>query len=170
MTAISRPARSAPVVVRRARPSDVEACARIVAADNLWRRYGITLVRARRALRDGLGAAGRALAVAARGSEVVGFVLYRLEGTFHHSGYIRWIAVAPHARGQGIGADLMRFAESQIFKRGPNIFLMVSDFNSGAQAFYRALGYSEVGAIGDYIVTGVTERLYRKTIGPIGMP
>lgn len=61
----------------------------------------------------------------------------------------------------------MRYAESQIFKRGPNVFLMVSDFNASAQAFYRALGYTEVGMIRDYVVPGVTEHLYRKTSGPI---
>jgi ribosomal protein S18 acetylase RimI-like enzyme len=101
------------------------------------------------------------------GGHIVGFVAYHPRGIFHHSGYIRWIAVAPHVRGRGVGRCLMRFAEGRIFRRGPNVFLLVSDFNQGAQAFYKKQGYTEVGAVPDYIVPGITERLYRKTRGPI---
>jgi ribosomal protein S18 acetylase RimI-like enzyme len=76
--------------------------------------------------------------------------------------------VAPAARGRGVGERLMRHAEERIFRRGPNVFLTVSDFNRRAQAFYRKLGYTEVGAIRNYVVAGITERLYRRTVGPIG--
>lgn len=176
------------VVVRPARQGDVEACARLVADDPLWRRYGVTLAGARKALRAGVGlrgarglrgaqgSQGRAgqalggdgsLVVATLGGQVVGFIAYHLRGAFHHSGYIRWITVAPHARGRGVGRRLMRFAEERIFKRGPNVFLMASDFNEEAHAFYRKQGYTEVGAVPDYMVPGITERLYRKTRGPI---
>jgi ribosomal protein S18 acetylase RimI-like enzyme len=61
----------------------------------------------------------------------------------------------------------MRYAEARIFERGPNVFLLVSHFNRAAHAFYRKLGYTEVGALHDYIVRGVTERVYRKTRAPI---
>lgn len=162
------------VTVRRMRAEDVEVCARIVAADPLWRRYGVTLPGARRSFRRALAAqrgrvaAGTAeLAVACEDRRVVGFVWFRVEGTFHHSGYVRWIAVAPAARGRGIGERLMRHAEERIFRVGPNVFLTVSDFNTRAQAFYRRLGYARVGALTDYVVPGVTEWLYRKTLGPI---
>jgi ribosomal protein S18 acetylase RimI-like enzyme len=153
------------------RPEDAESAARIVAGDPLWQRYAVTLPRARRALRhalaQGAAAAAGEIAVASREGRPVGFVWYRRDGTFHHSGYVRWIAVAPEARGQGVGERLMRYAEARIFRRAPNVFLMVSDFNRQAQAFYRRLGYTEVGAIPDYVVPGITERLYRKTRGPI---
>lgn len=155
-------------------PADVEACAAIVGGDPLWRRYGVTAAAARRALR-GVLAAGRAraaetgeVAVARRRGTVLGFVWYRRSGTFHHSGYIRWIAVAEAARGLGVGRRLMAHAEARILARGPNVFLMVSDFNVGAQAFYRTLGYRQVGAVPDYVVRGVTELVFRKTLGPIG--
>jgi ribosomal protein S18 acetylase RimI-like enzyme len=82
---------------------------------------------------------------------------------------VRWIAVALAARGRGVGERLMRHAEDRIFRRGPNVFLTVSDFNRRAQAFYRKLGYTEVGAIRNYVVPGITERLYRKTRGPIAV-
>lgn len=63
----------------------------------------------------------------------------------------------------------MRHAEERILRKGPNVFLLVSGFNRGAKAFYKRLGYREVGVIPDYIVPGITERLYRKTTGPIGI-
>ncbi len=168
---------AARVTVQRMRPDDVEPSARIVAGDSLWRRYGLTLSRARRALRGALAQAARGpvearaageIAVAREGGRPVGFIWFRLDGTFHHSGYVRWIAVAPAARGRGVGEQLMRYAEERILRRGPNVFLTVSAFNRRAQAFYRKLGYTEVGAIPNYVVPGITERLYRRTVGPIG--
>ncbi len=165
------------LTVQRLRSSDVESCARIIAGDPLWQRYGITLSRARRVLRQALAqaaggtTAARAvgeIAVARAAGRPVGFVWFRREGTFHHSGYVRWIAVAPDARSRGVGRRLMQFVEARVLPAGPNVFLLVSDFNRAAQAFYRQLGYTEVGALPDYIVPGITERLYRKTRAPIG--
>jgi len=161
------------LTMRRGQRSDIEACARIVVTDPLWRRYRLTLPRARRVLREAMGRReGRSrnraeLAVATLDGSVVGFVLYHLHGTFHYSGYVRWIAVATMARGRGVGAALMRHAEAHIFRTGPNVFLTVSDFNRRAQAFYRALGYRNVGAIPNYVIPGITEILYRKTRGSL---
>jgi ribosomal protein S18 acetylase RimI-like enzyme len=171
--------------LRPLRPADIDACARIVAADPLWRRYGVTLARARRAFRravsprpsrtlrgtrarpaGGAGLAAGEVAVADRGGRVLGFIWFHRLGTFAHSGYVRWIGVAADARGQGIGDRLMRYAERRVFRAGANVFLMVSHFNRRAQAFYRRLGYTRVGAVPDYVVPGITEYVYRKTRGP----
>ncbi len=162
--------------IRPLRAMDIDPCARLIAADPLWKRYHVTLARARRQLREVLAATHRErgrtgeageFAVAHSGGQVVGFIWFRLDGTFHHSGYIRWIGVAPHVRGQGVGASLMAYAERKIFARGPNVFLMVSAFNTGAQAFYKRLGYTEIGAVSNYAIRGITERLFRKTRGPL---
>jgi ribosomal protein S18 acetylase RimI-like enzyme len=152
----------------------VDACARIVADDPLWQRYGLTFARARTVIRGALPRrAGRGarpggqFAVARVGGEIAGFVWFRPEGTFHHSGYIRWIGVAPAARGRGVGRRLMAYAEDRVFRSGPNVFLLVSDFNRRAHAFYRRQGYTRVGAIPDYVVPGITEYVFRRTRGPI---
>lgn len=164
------------VVIGPLRTADIERCAEIVASDPLWQRYGSTRARARRAFGHALSAGRRGgwaaratgeVAVARTAAQVVGFVWFRLEGTFHHSGYIRWVNVAPEARGRGVGERLMHYAEERIFRRGPNVYLLVSEFNVRAQAFYRRLGYVRVGAIPDYLVWGISERLFRKTRGPI---
>ncbi|MGQ0569249.1 MAG: GNAT family N-acetyltransferase [Armatimonadota bacterium] len=163
------------LTIRRLQRTDIEACARIVAGEPLWRRYGQTARRARTTIREALGSRGSSrasgaageFAVARQGRDVIGFIWFRLDGTFHHSGYVRWVAVAAGARGRGVGARLMEYAERRIFRRGLNIFLLVSDFNRGAQAFYRKRGYTRVGAVPDYLVPGITEYLYWKTLGPI---
>ena len=162
--------------IRPLRASDIDPCAQLIAADPLWKRYHITLARARHLLREVLAATHRGggrtgeggeFVVAHSAGQVVGFVWFRLDGTFHHSGYIRWIGVAPHVRGQGVGASLLAYAERKIFARGPNVFLMVSAFNTGAQSFYKRLGYTEIGAVHNYTIRGSTERLFRKTRGPL---
>jgi ribosomal protein S18 acetylase RimI-like enzyme len=166
----------ASLIIRPLRATDIAACAHLIAEDPLWQRYHITLPRARRILRGALAAAHRStsrareageFAVAHQDKQVVGFVWFRLEGTFHHSGYIHLIGVAPHARGRGVGARLMAYAERKIFARGPNVFLMVSAFNTKAQAFYKRLGYTAIGKVPNYAIRGITERLYRKTRGPL---
>jgi ribosomal protein S18 acetylase RimI-like enzyme len=165
--------------IRPLRAIDIDPCARLIATDPLWQRYHITLTQARGQLRKvfaathpggrGTGETGE-FAVAHSAGQVVGFIWFRLEGTFHHSGYIRWIGVAPHVQGQGVGAELMAYAERKIFTRGPNVFLMVSAFNAGAQKFYKRLGYTQIGAVPNYAIGGITERLFRKTRGPLSAP
>jgi ribosomal protein S18 acetylase RimI-like enzyme len=163
-------------VVRSLLKADVEVCARIIAGDPLWQRYGLTLPRARTAIRSALAPRGDhrrpvgEFAVAEQVGQVVGFIWFRTEGTFHHSGYVRWVAVAPEARSRGIGRVLMQHAEHRILEQGPNVFLLVSDFNRRARAFYRNRGYTRVGALPDYVVPGITEHLLRKTRGPIARP
>jgi len=54
----------------------------------------------------------------------------------------------------------MATAETIIGREAPSVFLLASDFNEDAQAFYRRLGYQQVGAIPDYVVPGITELIY----------
>lgn len=98
---------------------------------------------------------------------VVGFVVYAIEGTFVYSGYVQSVAVAPDAQRRGVGGRLMEAAEAAILGRGPNVFLLVSQWNTDAQRFYERRGYRRVGEIPDYVRRGITECVYRKTLGPI---
>lgn len=151
--------------IRALRSTDIPACAKIVSTDQLWKRYDISLGRARAIFKAHRRQDRIYVAVADR--HVVGFVWFLLRGTFAHSGYIRWIAVAASAQEQGIGSALMDFAERQLLRAGPNVFLLVSAFNRQAQQFYRRRGYQAIGTISDYVVPGIAERLYRKTRGPL---
>jgi [ribosomal protein S18]-alanine N-acetyltransferase len=93
-----------------------------------------------------------------------GFLLLYLQGPFR--GYIQTICLVPEVRGQGLGTAVLRWAEERIFRESPNVFLCVSDFNTGALRLYRRLGYELIGALPDFLVAGSAELLLRKTRGP----
>ena len=97
--------------------------------------------------------------------EIVGFVILQMTGAF--VGYIQTVGVIPEWRNRGIGTNLIRFAEKRILREAPNVFICVSSFNKGAERLYRRLGYEVVGELRDYIVTGHSETLMRKTIAPL---
>ena len=103
--------------------------------------------------------------VAFAGDELAGFIVLQMSGAF--TGYIQSIAILPDWRNKGIGRRLMRFAEKRIFVETPNVFICVSSFNQNAQAFYKRLGYVVIGELKNYIVSGHSEILLRKTVGPL---
>lgn len=91
-----------------------------------------------------------------------GFILlasYGLAG----SPYIASVAVAADERGQGVGSQLLRFAERRFQGRG-HLFLLVSSFNWHAQELYRRQGYEQVGELKDYCVAGHSEFLLHKAL------
>ena len=102
--------------------------------------------------------------VAHVGGDLAGLIALDMRGSF--AGYIRVLIVASAHRSQGIGAQLMQFAEERVFRESPNVFLLVSSFNPRAQQFYQRLGYQRIGELKDYVIAGATEILMRKTIGP----
>jgi ribosomal protein S18 acetylase RimI-like enzyme len=97
--------------------------------------------------------------------EVAGFVVIHMRGGF--VGYIQSIGVLPGWKSQGIGTRLMDFAEERIFGESPNAVICVSSFNERVQRFYKRRGYHVVGELADYIVSGHSEILLRKTLWPL---
>ena len=154
------------MTTRPMRATDVDACVSLMRGIPLWIEYGVTPERARAIFADAVGGSSAGL-VAEDDGRVVGFVVYRLRGTFVHSGYILDVGVAANAQNRGVGNLLMDAAETEILRHGPNVFLLVSAFNTRAQQFYERRGYQRIGEIPDYIRRGTTEVLYRKTLGPI---
>ena len=141
--------------------AEIEACARMMQASEPW----ITLGRGYEAGLGMLRDETRERQVALLDGVLAGFFVVTLQGPL--AGYLQTICVAPEARGKGVGGALMRHAEALVFARHPNFFLMVSDFNTPAQAFYSRLGYSVIGALHNYLIEGRSEILMRKTLGPI---
>ncbi len=140
---------------------EIEACARLMAGSEPW----ITLGRTYEEAILMFGDPARGVYVADLDGAVVGFLILRLEGAF--SGYLQSVAVAEECRGRGIGSRLVRFAEERILRQTPNVFLCVSSFNDRALALYRRLGYEVIGELRDFVVSGHSEILLRKTIGPM---
>lgn len=81
------------------------------------------------------------------------------------SPYIKSLVVEPKFRGQGIGYELLRFAEDLFSAESKHIFLCVSSFNDRARKFYERCGYFAVGVLKDYIVSGEDEILMQKRFG-----
>lgn len=142
-------------------PSEIETCARLMAASEPW----ITLQRGYADSLRTLYSPEKEIHVAVRGTEILGFIVLNLHGGF--VGYIQSICVAPQWRSRAVGRKLVAFAEERVFREYPNLFICVSSFNQAAQRFYRNLGYLVVGELKNFLVDGHSEILLRKTIGSL---
>jgi len=103
------------------------------------------------------------LLVARAGDRVVGFAL-STPGVLLGE-YLKILAVEADRRAAGLGRRLMEELERRAFARWPNVYLCVSDFNTGARAFYRRIGYEEVGVLRGLLLPGKGEILMRKSAG-----
>jgi len=140
---------------------DAAACARLMATTDPWLTLGRTYEESLAVVSD----PAREVYVARRGGAFAGFLVLNMRGAF--VGYIQTVCVVPELRGSGAGSELVRFAEERIFRESPNVFMCVSDFNPRARALYERLGYRVVGELTDFIVSGRSEILLRKTIAPL---
>ncbi len=94
----------------------------------------------------GAGADDRAVFVAEHHGEVVGFVTVteRTHFTGEVEGYVGELAVAETGVRVGTGRALMAAAEAWVRDRGlRRVSLETGSANTGARAFYAALGYGE---------------------------
>jgi len=143
--------------------ADIGPAAEVIAAGEIFRRYGIDHERAARNLRE---VPGETL-VARAGGEVIGVAVYRIDGRLPIPAYLQTLAVKPGWRSRGVGSILLRAVEDRVFATGPNLFLYCTEDNDGARRFYEREGYQVVGRVPDLLLPGLVEVLYRKTIGPI---
>jgi len=139
---------------------DVADCRRLVLASEPWMTLGYGEADAQAIARS---SAADNLIVAYAGDRVVGFAL-SISGVLLGE-YLKLLAVESDHRAAGLGRRLMEALERRAFARWPNVYLCVSDFNAGARAFYRRIGYEEVGTLRDLVVPGSGEILMRKTSG-----
>lgn len=144
-----------------AQPSDLETCARFMAASDPWKTIGRDYAACLGTLRDDT----RERVAAWSGDEIAGFIILNLGGPL--IGYIQTVCVSAAFRGTGVGSELITWAERRIFAVASNVFLFVSSFNDGARRLYERLGYRVVGEVPDYLIRGASEILMRKTLGPL---
>ncbi len=155
-------------LVRPATAGDLHALARALAPLPLLVRYGQSAERLETGLRAALG----------RGDGVLvwddgdprGLAWYLDRGTFGMGGYLRLLAVAPTVTGGGVGSALLRAYEAGVFAASPHAFLLVSDFNTGAQRFYERHGYARVGVLPRLVLPDVDELIYWKPRPPADRP
>lgn len=141
--------------------SEARFCAEFIVASDPWITLGLTFEQA---LQRVLDTTGREIFVATVSDQIVGILILQRVGLVN--GYIALLAVHPGWRCRGIGSQLIAWAEERIFRQSPNVFLCVSSFNTHAQKLYERLGYQRVGELPDFVVSGHSEFLMRKTRGP----
>ena len=143
--------------------SEVEAkqCANLMACSEPWITLGRTFEDSLKILLD----SSKEIYLAFLDNQHAGFIIINMKGAF--IGYIQTICISPEFRGKGLGTKLIQFAEERIFSETPNVFMCVSSFNKEAQKLYERLGYEVIGELKDYIVSGYSEILLRKTIAPL---
>jgi ribosomal protein S18 acetylase RimI-like enzyme len=127
----------------------------------LMKRYNLTVARAAANFETGM-ARGDWLVTADGESAACGFAWGMPRGAFGRSPYLRLIGVRADAAGKGVGAALLGEIERRGAEEADDLFLLVSDFNQDAQRFYRRHGYEQVGALPDYVLSNVSELIFRK--------
>ena len=157
-----------PIAIRALRTDDIPTVALWVADMPLWQRYGLTTARARRLLSGGLAADDVLLVadVPAPEGTACGLAWCLPRGAFGRSPYLRLLGVRADFSGRGIGGALLEALEHRLAGAAGELFLLVSDFNVAAQAFYRRHGYTQIGAIADYVLPQVAELIFWKRLSP----
>lgn len=155
---------SASPLIRGYCGDDRNAVVRLLADSDPWRRLGYGDADWDRLFQGIFSSQGRQGYVVQADGGVAGVALLRER--FLLGAYLELLAIAPEARGQGLGSALLAQVETLVFTQGKNLFVCVSDFNDGARRFYARHGYREIGPIPDLLIPGSAELLLRKTLGP----
>lgn len=147
------------VTIGVADDDDREWCAQLMATSEPWITLGRTIDQTRPLFQR----KDSELFIARHNGMPRGFLLLRDRGIVY-SPYIASLAVAPEARGLGIGGRLLDFVEDRARPGAKHIFLCVSSFNTRARALYERHGYAVVGELKDYVVDGLSEYLMSKRL------
>ncbi len=136
-------------------------CAARIAATEPWKSINFPAEQVLQRLTN----SKREVFIAELEGQIAGALILHLDGVLN--GYLQTIVVFSEFQCRGLGKQLMNFAEEKIFRQSPNVFLCVAHFNEHAQKFYAQLGYKKVGELENYLQSGMTEILMRKTRGPL---
>lgn len=154
--------------IRPLTASDIPIIAEWIASDPLWQRYQYSAAAASDGLTQALERGDLLLTADLDGARACGLGWCMPRGAFGRSVYLRLLGVQLGHHGAGVGAALLDAAEQRAARVAREMFLLVSDFNDGAQRFYRRQGYEPVGAIPGYVLPDVTELIYWKRLSSPG--
>ncbi len=153
-----------PHIIRPMTADDVPIIAHWMMQVPLWQRYRIDEENARGQFQAALQRQDILLvADVDAATRACGFTWVMPHGGFGRA-YLRLIGVQPDYSGAGLGAALLSETEKIVAEHSAGLFLLVSDFNTDAQRFYRQHGYRPVGAVPAYVLPDVTERIFYKPL------
>lgn len=78
--------------------------------------------------------------------------------------YIELLGLSPDYRGQGIGKQVLAWAETEARREAKNLWVVTSSFNHQALNFYQSLGFSPIGPIQGLVTPEHDEILLRKCL------
>ncbi len=151
------------ITIREMTSDDIPIIAAWMVSVPLWQRYGLTAERAAVSFSAGLQR-GEWLLVGDADRPACGFAWIMPQGVFGRSPYLKQIGVQPDVTNSGLGGLLLAEAERRAAQVADDLFLLTSDFNDAAQRFYIRHGYTQVGAVADYVIPNVTELMFRKRL------
>lgn len=147
-------------MIRPLAPDEVERLAARLAGLSLLQRYRRTAGALERDLTAALARGQDLIVHAAAGDEPDGLAWFLRDGTLGIGGCLRLLAVVPGREGRGVGAALLAAFEAALAGWSGHAFVLVSDFNRGAQGFYARHGYAQVGRLPALIAPDVDELLF----------
>jgi GNAT superfamily N-acetyltransferase len=151
--------------VRPALAADVAPLAAGLAGLDLMKRYGRGEAKLAADLAQAVSA-GDGLLLAVEAGRPVGMTWFLRQGTLGLGGYLKLMAVLPGAQSRGLGAGLLAATEGTLARTTGHGFLLCSDFNGPAQAFYQRHGWTRVGALPGLVLPDVAELIYWKRLRP----
>ncbi|WP_161882639.1 GNAT family N-acetyltransferase [Deinococcus alpinitundrae] len=101
------------------------------------------------------------------GTGPAGAVYFALNDMAYRTWDLLWISVSLSHQGQGVGSQLIHFAEAQVAAAGGR--MIVIDTSSklkfdATHAFYRQRGYTEVARIPDFYADGDSKVIFAKRL------
>ena len=151
------------LIIRESAVADFPALVGILSTTEAWTSYGINYDMAIGLFNE----MEDAIYIAEIDNKVIGFITLRINGVGNIGAYIRMIAAAEGCRGQGVGSAMLNYVNEIASKKMPNLFLICSLENLGAQRFYVKMGFQKIGILKNLVVKDRDEILFRKKLGTI---
>jgi len=151
--------------LRHLQPEDASVLARALVSLDPWLTLGYQADGLRRYLAKPDSSLSRYAIVI--NEQTAGVVCVRhpwLKGSL-----LELIAILPPYQRKGLGREVMKWLERESQGSYRNIWVLVSDFNRKARAFYRRQGYRETARLAGLVKPGYDEFLLRKILGGKGI-
>ncbi|MSQ06493.1 MAG: N-acetyltransferase [Dehalococcoidia bacterium] len=154
--------------LRPMRPDDLPILVRLTADTGFFRPEEVVV--AEEVLADAAAKGAKSeyrTYVAANGGGVMGYVCFGSTPLTRGTWDIYWIAVDRSHQGQGIGKQLMQFAEGEILRHGGRLVLAETssqDLYEPTRQFYLRLKYHEVSRIPDFYDVGDARVTFAKVL------